>query len=434
MERVKLTSESLSRELRRLLSFWADEQVCELHAAGITVKDRQKKIYEMYHGTKETNNISLTEQLCMGLNQFASIFDIELEPTTSTSSSQNAASKIYVLKQRLVRQSEMRVVAGTSFTKRTLSGSSNNAKGLIAGKSLYNYSQDVAKNVRKALSLFHEYMDTDAEGNPAYPSGKTQDDLDVYVLKGMFKYTHSQLAKQEKDLVLIDTDSAMPASASTSSAVISVADLDDLATDNVENGWWFPGFFCFVAFGPQAPSEYRATRFMITDDLAGKKGVHSRKHNRDKLGQQAQELRDNACPEDKRGVSLKTSKEAAEIAINSQLVEQRGQQNTFLALKTVVDTEMEMYKLLVQTLQIVKDDDVLKKETMEDMKRCRVEVAVAKNNLDVFTRSCKRQKSNSAVVDYLAKTGVGLKVEKEEIQNVSFSSSDSPHSSSEESD
>ncbi len=30
-----------------------------------------------------------------------------------------------------------------------------------AGKSLYNYSQDVAKNVRKALSLFHEYMDTD---------------------------------------------------------------------------------------------------------------------------------------------------------------------------------------------------------------------------------------------------------------------------------
>jgi hypothetical protein len=42
-------------------------------------------------------------------------------------------------------------------------------------------------------------------------------------------------------------------------------------------------------------------------------------------------------------VSLKTSKEAAEIAINSQLVDQRGQQNTFLAL--AVATEMEMYKL-----------------------------------------------------------------------------------------
>jgi hypothetical protein len=135
----------------------------------------------------------------------------------------------------------------------------NNAKGIIAGKSLYNYYQDVAKNVRKALPLFHEYMDTDAEGNPAYPSGKTQDDLDVYILKGMFKYTHSQLAKQEKDLVLIDTYSATPASASTSSAVISAADLNDLATDKVEKGWWFPGFFCFVAFGPQAPSEYRAT-------------------------------------------------------------------------------------------------------------------------------------------------------------------------------
>jgi hypothetical protein len=93
----------------------------------------------------------------------------------------------------------------------------------------------------------------------------------------------------------------------------------------------------------------------------------------------------------------------------------------FLALKTVVDTGMEMYKFLVQTLQIVNDDDVLlKKETLEDMKRCRVEVlGVAKKNLDVFTRSCKRQKSNSAVVDYLAKTGVGLKLEKEEIQNIS---------------
>jgi hypothetical protein len=43
---------------------------------------------------------------------------------------------VYILKQRLVCQSKMRVVAGTSFTKRTLSGSSNNAKGLIAGKSL----------------------------------------------------------------------------------------------------------------------------------------------------------------------------------------------------------------------------------------------------------------------------------------------------------
>jgi ligand-binding sensor domain-containing protein len=59
-------------------------------------------------------------------------------------------------------------------------------------------------------------MDTDAEGSPTYPSGETQDDLNVYTLKGMFKYTHSQLTKQEKHLVLIDTDSAMPASASTS--------------------------------------------------------------------------------------------------------------------------------------------------------------------------------------------------------------------------
>jgi hypothetical protein len=58
----------------------------------------------------------------------------------------------------------------------------------------------------------------------------------------------------------------------------------------------------------------------------------------------------------------------AEISINSQLVEQCGQQNTFFALNTAVDTEMEMYKLRVQTLQIVKDDDVLKKETMEDTK------------------------------------------------------------------
>jgi hypothetical protein len=329
----------------------------------------------------------------------------------------------------------MRVVAGTSFTKQTLSGSSNNAKGLIAGKSLYNYSQDVAKNVRKALSLFHEYMDTDSDGNPAYPSGKTQDDLNVYILKGMYKYTHTQLAKQEKDLVLIDSDSALPASAS--STVVSDADLDVLATDSVEQGWWFPGFFCFVAFGPQAPPEYRATRFMITDDLASKKkGILSRRKNREKLGNKAQELRDNACPGDNRGVSLKTSKEAAEIAINSQLVEQRGEQNTFLALKTTVDTEMETYKLLVQTLQIVKDDAVLKKETMEDIKRCRGEVAVAKNNLDVFTRSCnKRQKSNSAVADYLAKTGVGSKLEKKEIQNItSSSSSDSPQSSSDDSD
>jgi hypothetical protein len=59
---------------------------------------------------------------------------------------------------------------------------------------------------------------------------------------------------------------------------------------------------------------------------------------------------------------------------------------------------------------------------------------VAKNNLDVFTRSCKRQKSNSAVADYLAKMRVSLKLEKEEIQKISYSSSDSPHSSSEESD
>jgi hypothetical protein len=117
----------------------------------------------------------------------------------------------------------------------------------------------VAKNVRKALSLFHEYMDTDAaEGNLAYPSVNTQDDIDVYILKGIFQYTHLQLAKQEKDLVLINTDSAMPASASTSSAVISAADLDDLATDNVEKGWWFPGF-CFVAFDPKASAEYPAT-------------------------------------------------------------------------------------------------------------------------------------------------------------------------------
>jgi hypothetical protein len=62
---------------------------------------------------------------------------------------------------------------------------------------------------------------------------------------------------------------------------------------------------------------------------------------------------------------------------------------------------------------------------MKDMKHCWVEVAVAKNNLDVFTRSCKRQKSNSVVADYLAKTGVALTLEKQEKQKMSFSSSDS---------
>jgi hypothetical protein len=46
-----------------------------------------------------------------------------------------------------------------------------------------------------------------------------------------------------------------------------------------------------------------------------KKGVHSCKHNCGKLGQQAQAWCDNACPKDNHGVSLKTRKEAAEIAI-----------------------------------------------------------------------------------------------------------------------
>jgi hypothetical protein len=403
MERVRVTSEHLSRELRRLLSFWPDEQVGELHAAGITVKDRQSQIYELYHGTpKDANNkLSLIEQLCTGLNQFASIFDIELEATTAASSTQNDPTKMFVVKQRLVRQPDMRAVAGTSFYKQSLSGSSNNARGFISGKSLYNYSQDVAKNVRKALSLFYDYMDKDGDGNPAYPSGKTQDDLDVYILTGMYKYLHAKITTIDTDSSETDVNARFP------SAVTSAAALDAIATTKVEQGWWHPGFFSFVAFGPQAPAEFRTTRFMITD--GNKKDTVSWKKNRDKLGLHARKARDNACPDEHRGVSPRTSKEAAEIAINSQLVEQHGNQNTFLALKTAVNTEMEMYKMLVQTLQIVRDNATLKKETLDDMKRCRGEVLLAKTNLDMFTRACKRKKSNSAVEDYLAKTGVAVK-------------------------
>jgi hypothetical protein len=257
-----------------LLSFWADEQVCELHAAGITVKDRQSEIYELYHGTKDANNISLIEQLCTGLNQFASIFDIELEATTAESSTQNDPTKTLILKQRLVRQPDMRLVAGTSFNKRSLSGSSINARGLISGKSLYNYSQDVAKNVMKALSLFYDYMDKDGDGNPAYPSGKSQEDLDIYILTGMYKYLHATITT-------IDTDSS-------------------------------------------------------------------------------------------------------ETDVNARVPS-------------------------AVTLQIVRDDATLKKETLDDMKRCRGEVLLAKTDLDMFTRACKRKKANSAVEDYLAKTGVAVK-------------------------
>jgi hypothetical protein len=111
------------------------------------------------------------------------------------------------------------------------------------------------------------------------------------------------------------------------------------------------------------------------------------------------------CAKDRGRISLKTSKEAAEIAIQSQLIEQHCQQSTFLALKTAVGAQLEIYKMLVQalSLDIIKEDTQLKEELLSNLKHCRAKQSVANNDMDAFARLSNKHptKFHLAVVDYL---------------------------------
>ena len=183
----------------------------------------QKKLFDQFHGNGESGIISTVNDCIMGENAFASLWD------------KNEESSSLTLKTCYTQKEDVIYTAGTSFTVSSLSSANQSTQVLIDGQAIYTLAMNALKNGKKALSF-----EQSAYKDGKVPSGWNNDDLDDYILDGMWRMLTG--AK------VIDVEAEPQVNADDEAENEGVAN-DEGNSDRPES-WIFQGWFAYRLFGP----------------------------------------------------------------------------------------------------------------------------------------------------------------------------------------
>ena len=203
------------KEIQRCISFSAYETVFGMKQ--MSKESQDEKMYELYHGTPDPNNVSYVTLCIEGKNQFAHLWDNVGQNTMKLR-----------MKQSFIRCARTTLVVNESITGEFLSRVKLNSESgsLLKGRTVRTQAQLALLNTKKAFAYALGFL----QGPPEYeyPSGQNEDDLDTIVMEKMYADEYGVEAEFDKE-------------------------------------WIFPGWLAFKCFGLKAPKTFRSTLMTLTD-------------------------------------------------------------------------------------------------------------------------------------------------------------------------
>ena len=200
------------------------------------LKEVQSTCFQAYHGQAEKDIVSFALQCISGQGPFEELWDKEEE-----------ASGVCTLelKTAFSQRDDCRYISGSSITLASVSHANQKSPTLIDGRAIYNLGLNSLKHCKKALAFEKQFLGPD--GN--LPSGTNEDDLNSFILNGMYK----SLKSGSIDTVLVDEE-----------------DENDDNNNNNNNtdrpyDWTFPGWIAYKLFGPHANRAFRSPLLLIGD-------------------------------------------------------------------------------------------------------------------------------------------------------------------------
>ena len=362
------------KELQKTVFFAAYESVVFSSGKSVTDKEQKEMLRRSILGSDDDPDvISLPEQMVLGINQFAHLYD---DVPMENNDDRNAASSLHgstAGTDDLIGSSHRneydKRLKDCFFPQKSSGGKLNIyankpdgiTKSLLIAKNMSNpvdvsvqtimqAAKEVLRNGRKALACVKEAESDYKDGT--LPSGRTISDYHRYVRERMFV--------KLKGTIGADCDDAD-------------ADDDAIGSDNVEkddqNGdqsinpdempedYYFSGMIAFFLWGHiiEDPNQecHRSKQFQIGDSAPEEKGFHSRRQIKKEAARAELKQRDigAATPGSpfKRGATLSQQIEIAKLQAARSFEERRTLDNDYtIALMSIqkdIDNCMDLAKL-----------------------------------------------------------------------------------------
>ena len=224
---------------------------------GDVSEDKQEKVMSLlFHGTKHGDDFDFESQidlLLTGAGQYAHLYETDEELPEG---------KNLVLKEEIHRQEGKKYIANVHFHRELLCQATLKTKTPLSGRTILRAAKTTLANVKKSLAMLATADFAKMEdGEVVFSSGNYESpDLDEHILDAIFswKETNGASSSGAGDDAGDDADSAAAnggnADAGTG-ADSSGSDSDELKLR--KENWTFVGWYCWKAFGPCSPKDFR---------------------------------------------------------------------------------------------------------------------------------------------------------------------------------
>jgi hypothetical protein len=213
-----------------------------------------QKLFDSYHGNPVAGVLPMVKDCLSGNPAFESLWE---------SADENA---VLTLKHCMTQKEDQLYSVGSSFTYISVSSANQSTSVLIDGRAIYTLATTALRNGKKALAI-----EKSAYKDGKLPSGWNDDDLDGFVLDGMYKMLTGP--------ILCDDDAEADVEENAQDDV-AVADAEAEAAGNALTStserpetWIFPGWVAYRLLGPRAHSDHQSILFEVGDWVRNKQNA-----------------------------------------------------------------------------------------------------------------------------------------------------------------
>lgn len=377
----------------------------------LNAKNQESKASEYYHGRGAV--ASQLDLALEGKGKYANLF--------LTEPSMDDGRNVLVVPEELHRQQDKRLAARSDNLQKTHLQTSR-GNNLMSGRTIRNYAREGLSEARKMISLIDEAVGKKILKKVGeeyeFDSGKTESDLNDFILYRMFNWKHYNGATTEAGEVAINTaadtvldDNEVPSDVER--------ELDGVEMESPPHDYLPKGWMLFKTRGPMADPDFRLDTicFEQLEDyitINGGRSSDRAKSAKEKADQRDFEVGNTVDPRQQRGIPFggATQLEIASVAQNQARISNEEFQGEMVRHDLVMKSKGERIKTLMDMakLSFQLEDVEDAKNHMAEAKTLSAEIKLLENSL-LSLKKRKGEEEGVEVNEYLKRGRMAMGIQ-----------------------
>jgi hypothetical protein len=337
---VRVARDSLQKELQRVASLVALDRIHQ-DIKQSSQGDLWAKMGVLFHGEPDDeDSIALVDSVINGYGYFAELWEKKPLANNEEGNEFTEGGFNLVLKSSISYDTTTNYISKQAFTIATLRKKSKNSQLPVSGRALFDAAKDSWKELKKAYVFANDFMP-----DGSLPSGKTLEDLFVYVRKGMYAHYYAKkppavVIDGDPDEVALDTG---PSAEELAKADVYV-DVDAVVLPSPS--WTYLGWACFVCFHPLSSNFNQLSILSVVDLNTGEMKEKKKKSGRAAAREEEQKRSADSVAGGAGGSPFKktlkggaTRKDIARIAMKDDQANEQHEDRKMMALTALTHSK-----------------------------------------------------------------------------------------------